>query len=143
MECTNCGAAIESNSTFCSYCGTAVTNKGASSSGVPHESIPAMQVAEPASEAVSQNWSSFPLYYQQAFLEIERNGGKFLAKWNWAAFLFGCFWYFVRGMWAKGLILLLIALGTSGAAIIFLWIYCGIAGTYDYYLLKAKGKQLW
>lgn len=142
MECTNCGATIENNSTFCSYCGSAVTKKDVSPA-VSHESIPATQVAEPAPETVSQNWSSLPLYYQEAFLEIERNGGKFMAKWNWAAFLFGCIWYFVRGMWAKGLILLLIALGTSGTAIIFLWIYSGIAGTYDYYLLKAKGKQLW
>ena len=53
------------------------------------------------------------------------------------------FWYLAKGLWVKGLLMLLIAVITAGMAGIFIWIYAGIAGNYDYYLLRRKGKQLW
>jgi hypothetical protein len=82
-------------------------------------------------------------YYDQRFEAIEQGGSK--VGWNWAAFFFTGLWYFYKGMWAKGLLFFFLVVAT--AIFIFppflLWIYCGVFGSYDLYLLKTKAKQLW
>lgn len=82
-------------------------------------------------------------YYQKIFSEFDQNNGKFMPKWNWVAFLFGFIWYFFKGMWVKGLFMMAVTFIFWGVPFIFFWLYCGIAGNYDYYLFKVKGKQLW
>jgi hypothetical protein len=82
-------------------------------------------------------------HYRTAFAAFDANGGSFTPTWNWGAFAFGFFWYFHRGLWAKGAMILLVAVFTAGLAIPFEWIYAAVAGDYDYYLLHRKRTQLW
>lgn len=82
-------------------------------------------------------------HYQQKFARIDGQGGSFLALWNWPAFLFGALWYLSKGMWAKALLILVVVFVTGGFLGIPVAIYAGIAGTYDFYLLKRHQKQLW
>jgi hypothetical protein len=81
-------------------------------------------------------------YYAEVFTRIEANGA-FLATWNWAAFFFSGIWYLVKGMLVKGVLMFVLAILTYGVASPLIWIYAGIAGNYDYYLLRRKQKQLW
>lgn len=82
-------------------------------------------------------------YYEQKFKNIEEGNG--IVSWNWFAFVFIWAWYFSKGMWAKGLIILFLMSITFWLVfpLFILWIYCGIFGNYDYYLLESKSKQLW
>lgn len=82
-------------------------------------------------------------HYRRAFSMFEDRKGVFSPTWNWGAFLFGCLWYFYRGLWVKGAAMILLIIFTAGVAIPFLWIYAGVAGDYDYYLLWRKHTQLW
>jgi hypothetical protein len=82
-------------------------------------------------------------HYQRKFARIDAEGGSHVALWNWPAFLFGALWYLVKGMWAKALLIFLVAVISGGFLAIPLWIYAGVSGTYDYYLLKRRNKQLW
>jgi hypothetical protein len=91
----------------------------------------------------TRDWSHLKPYYQVAFAAIDDAGGAMTPRWNWAAFLFGWVWYFFRGMFLKGLLLLIVSVATAGFGWVVLCIYTGLYGTYDFYLLTAKGKQLW
>jgi hypothetical protein len=82
-------------------------------------------------------------HYRRAFAKFEANGGAFVATWNWGAFGFSILWYFYRRIWVKGALLLLVAMLTAGVGFLPIWLYAGIAGDYDFYLLKRKRKQLW
>ena len=82
------------------------------------------------------------LYFTTRFNLFELTGG-FKPTWNWAAFFLGVFWYFFKGLWAKGAMMIAIIVLLAGMPAIFFWIYAGIAGNYDYYLLKRRGTQLW
>ena len=82
-------------------------------------------------------------YYQFKFARFDAQGGGFSASWNWPAFFLGWLWYLVKGMWAKALITLVLVVVTAGILAIPVWIYCAIAGNYDYYLLKRKQTQFW
>jgi hypothetical protein len=82
-------------------------------------------------------------FYKNAFNKIDANNGRFTVVFNWAAFLFGALWYLYKGMWQKGLIMIAVGFLLAGLPFFFFWIYCSIAGTYDYYLLTIKKKQLW
>lgn len=68
--------------------------------------------------------------------EIKTNG------WNWWAFLFGALWYCWKGMWGKGLVLLLISCITLGFAAPIIWIYCGVKGNSDYYKHMRPDKAI-
>lgn len=82
-------------------------------------------------------------YYVKVFSEISKKGTRFEARWNWAAFLFGAFWYLSKGMWAKSIIMIGGSLLLGGIPFIFVWFYCGMLGNWDYYMYKVEGKQLW
>lgn len=63
-------------------------------------------------------------------------------------FLFGPIYYFVKGMWQKGIFIFAIALVLAnlrlpGAFNILIAAYCGSMASYDYYLWKVHGKQLY
>jgi hypothetical protein len=87
---------------------------------------------------------------QEPIFEIfSRRGGAFAPTWNWRAFVFGPFWYFRRGLYAKGSVLLglsvfpfftLAVTFTLGLAVL---VYCGAVGNWDDYLWKVKGTQWW
>ena len=82
-------------------------------------------------------------YYAEVYKMIDAHGSGFLATWNWAAFLFSGSWYFLKGLWAKGALMFLLLILTGGVAAPLIWLYAGIAGNYDYYLLRRKQTQLW
>jgi hypothetical protein len=111
----------------------------------PHNPFPspAQPWAPNGQPAVSAADSWVDPHYQQKFAQIEGQGGSFMALWNWPAFLFGAFWYLSKGMWAKALLIVVVVFATGGFLGIPIWIYAGIAGTYDFYLLKRRQKQLW
>ncbi len=86
---------------------------------------------------------------EPAFAIFARHGGRFVPTWNWRAFVFGPLWYFRRGLYAKGLVLLglsvcpffTLALTVLLSAAIL--VYCGVAGNWDDYLWRVKGTQWW
>lgn len=85
-------------------------------------------------------------YYINQFTKFNNNNGKYVRTWNWAAFLFGPFWYFYQGIWVKGIlysivsILIIVPFGFLGS--LALGLYYGFFGNWDYYL-KEKGILLW
>lgn len=95
----------------------------------------------PAWSQAPSGGSALPDYYTRAFATID--AGQTKVVWNWPAFLLGAFWYLYRGMWAKALIYAAIAILSSGVLLIPLWIYGGLMGTYDLWLLHRKGTQTW
>jgi hypothetical protein len=78
-----------------------------------------------------------------------QRGGRFVVTWNWGAFLFGPLWYLRNGLHGKGLVLLaLVALPLGSFATTVLisvaaFLYCGLAGNWDYYLWTVERKQWW
>jgi len=129
-KCPFCKEDIQDGAIKCKHCGEVLRRDEY------------QQGTKPNSQAVKAV-SDLPEYYKKAFQAIDANGGKFTPTWNWASFLFGLIWYFYRGMWAKALIMLLIGFLLAGVPFLFFWIYCGIGGNYDFYILKVRDKQLW
>lgn len=121
--CPHCDAEIKAGQKirYCASCGQAIHFKQG---------------------AIQTGYDDSP-YYQRIFEVFDYNGGYFKPSWNWAAFFFGLFWYFYKGMWAKALFILLVSIIFAFVPLFFFTVYCAIAGNYDYYLLKVKGKQLW
>jgi hypothetical protein len=86
---------------------------------------------------------------EPSFAIFARHGGRFVPTWNWRAFVFGPLWYFRRGLYGKGFVLLGLSICPFftlaltillGAAVL---VYCGVAGNWDDYLWKVKGTQWW
>lgn len=143
MKCNNCGASIDRTATFCGYCGTSVRNESAVAVAAPAAVMVAAppQFAPPA-PPVGANDDDLSPYYRDQFAQLDSYPNK-RAKFNWAAFWLGPFWYLGRGMWAKALILFGMAVASGGVAGLFLAIYAGVRGTNDLWLLRRQGKQLW
>ena len=124
--CQNCGKeiAIKSKVKFCPHCGKSIYFR-------KEEKSPSFDTGETP-------------YHQDKFRCFDE-AGQFVPTWNWAAFFFGIFWYLCKGMPAKaGIFLVVGIISTVIPLLLFLLpLYFGIAGNYDYYLLKVKGKQLW
>jgi len=84
-----------------------------------------------------------------SFALFTRHGGRFVPTWNWAAFLFGPLWYLRKGLWAKGLVILVATASPFWPLPIWivvslvLFVYCGAIGNWDYYLLRVKRTQWW
>jgi hypothetical protein len=121
VHCLKCGCLIEGKAAYCGKCGTTLFH----------------------------NWdySKESDYYREKFDQFERNEGSFKLTWNWAAFFFWWMWFLIKGMWGKAIVLFFLALGLWGVrswiAIPALWVYGGLFGNYDYYLLKKKHTQWW
>jgi len=86
---------------------------------------------------------------ESAFAVFEARGGRFVPTWSWQACLFGPLWYFRKGLYAKGAVLLVLVilpvlpLSTTLLLQVAAFLYCGLAGNWDYYLLRMRGTQLW
>jgi hypothetical protein len=154
MKCNNCGAALEPRSTFCGYCGTAITAARPAAplavavapqafaaqpamAGVPALNMPFGQAASTGAAPV---YADLPAYYVDAFAQIDARGRN-ASKWNWAAFCFGPAWYLYRGMWLKALITM--GLACVPAFTLLVWIYSGKWGNADLWQLRRQGKQFW
>lgn len=136
MFCQFCGEKISDKHKFCPSCGKGLNNSTSNQ----------VNIAETIDQS---NYSTFKPYYQKAFQKMDARKGKYTPYWNWASFLFGIIWYFVKGMWAKGLLFLGLLLFTNifpdtiGWIVTFLiWLIMGFRGTYDYYRLKVIKTQL-
>jgi hypothetical protein len=86
---------------------------------------------------------------EPVFEVFARRGGAFVPTWNWRAFVFGPLWYFRRGLYAKGVVLLglsvvpfftLTVTLLLGLAVL---VYCGVVGNWDDYLWRIRGTQWW
>lgn len=128
ISCRECGQDISSEARSCPLC------------GVPH---PGFEPRASTGTPESAEYVGLPAYHQNVFRRFDEAGGGFDATWNWAAFFFGSLWYFSKGIWVKALIQVGILIFTAGLGFFLVWIYCGIAGNYDYYLLARRGKQLY
>jgi uncharacterized protein DUF2628 len=130
MKCPFCSEEILEGAIKCKHCG---------------EVLKKDEYARVATERakIIKDYGRFTTHYQEVFKQIDEKNGSFRPKWNWAAFLFGFFWYLSKGMWVKGLVMIAITFAFSGVPVLFFWLYGGIAGNFDYYLYAIQGKQLW
>jgi len=86
---------------------------------------------------------------EPVFAIFTRHGGAFVPTWNWRAFVFGPFWYFRRGLYGKGVVLLglsVVPFFTLAVTILLglaVLVYCGAVGNWDDYLWRVRGTQWW
>lgn len=143
--CSKCGKQLEDSDKFCSNCGAEAT--------LGLQDFPS-QAATTVESNMSNNFrdrgyrdtfagdfSYLPDYYQKEFLKIQESNGTYSGKWNWAAFFFGAFWAFSKGLWASVVIVIVGSLLTSGLIGFIYWIIYGFRGNYMYYTLVTKKKQ--
>lgn len=170
VNCRECDARVSSEAEACPHCGVPYpapadrdvrvgaehgpgsedtgTEAGATAGGEPAgEAAGATggagsQEAE-ASHGTQARTTTPEIYYRRVFHRFDQNHGRFLATWNWAAFIFAPFWYLAKGMWLKALLMFGILILTGGLAVALVWIYCGAFGNWDYYLLRRQGKQFY
>lgn len=91
--------------------------------------------------------SGLDTYYQAEFKKIIESNESYKGKWNWYAFLFSWIWLFTKGAWGMSLIILGTIILTFGAPVypflMILWaIQCARRGTWIYYHVKIKNKQI-
>jgi hypothetical protein len=151
MKCPGCGATNSEGSLECNYCSKKFSAAQSVDSSVKQS--PATyaapfkhEVEEQASTSQTKqtNYDDLSNWYKEVFTKFDNDPSSGLKmKFSWPAFLFGPFWYLSKGLWAKALIYLAVALVSGGTLVIFAWIYASIFGIYDFYLLKKFGKQLW
>lgn len=91
----------------------------------------------------SSNYAYLKPYYQEQFQKMDADI-TYKGKWNWAAFFFGLFWGFSKGLWALALINVVVVLLFIDSNINFglgfslVW---GFMGNNLYYHLKKNNKQ--
>ena len=91
--------------------------------------------------------TGFDIYYQNEFKEIIESDKAYKGKWNWNAFLFSWIWLFSKGAWMLALTILISIIILISKPyfliIVLLWaIQCGRRGTWVYYHVKIKNKQM-
>jgi len=136
MICPHCQVRLEEDAIFCHWCGGKIDSDEARRQEEEKAAL-ARQAQAQVQKVVGNR------YYQLVFSFFEAHGGKFILSWNWPAFLFGVLWYLFKGMWAKALLMFLLGLLFGGEIAPLLWLYAGLCGNWDYYLLKVKKTQFW
>jgi zinc-ribbon domain/Protein of unknown function (DUF2628) len=131
MYCPSCGKDVTAGAQFCQNCGAAVPSQAPQ---------PGAQAAT-VTPAGTGRFAYLSEYWQKVFGKFDQSPTRMQTYWNWPAFFFGPIWYLVKGMPAKGLLYVLIM--ATGIGWLFLLVYAGLYGAWDYYLKEAQGKQLW
>jgi hypothetical protein len=80
-------------------------------------------------------------YYNRVFQKFSKNDNKYVFTWNWAAFFGGSFWYMAKGLWGRGIVLLLLYFISIGLLIIPGMIFVGTTGNYAYFKKTLKLDQ--
>ncbi len=132
MLCPFCSEEVADGAIKCKHC-SEILNRTA------HDRLKGVQSSANVNEVIS----SVPPYYQQAFQQISANGEHPKTLINWAAFLFGPFWYCYRGMWVRGSVALLLIIFSGGFLVYLFGIYALCYGNYDYYQFKVKNRHIW
>lgn len=132
MYCSKCGAPLEPQTQFCAACGTPTAPQAGAAGG-----------GATAPAALTGKYDYLPPYWQRVFQRFAQRPSQMQTHWNWPAFFFGAFWYLFKGMPAKAALYFLVSIGTAGVGWLFLAIYAGLYGPWDYYLKEVHGKQLW
>ncbi len=88
------------------------------------------------------NFGMLSPYWQMEFQQIYNSGEMYKGRWNWCAFLFGCFWAFSKGCWLAGLVSILVSACTAGIGGVVFWFIFGSRGNYMYYNSFVKNKQI-
>ncbi len=122
MYCSKCGAQLVPQTQFCGACGAPTA---------------------PAAATAAGRYAYLSPYWQAVFQRFDQRAGQMETHWNWPAFFFGAFWYLFKGMPAKAALYFVIAIASAGVGWLFLAIYAGLYGAWDYYLKEVHGKQLW
>jgi len=82
----------------------------------------------------AESLSSLSEYYQTEFQKIRDSSEQYKGKWNWAAFLAGPVWAYLKGLQAVVFIYVL--------SIIVKFVIFGLRGNYMYYTKLTKGRNL-
>lgn len=141
LYCSKCGAQLAPQAQFCVSCGAQTSPAVTSPTVPPGAGPPPGTVPSPGASPVGK-YADLPLYWQSVFQRFDQRPGQMQTKWNWPSFFFGPFWYLFKGMPAKAAIYVVVIIATYGLGL-FLAIYAGLYGAWDYYLKEAQGKQLW
>jgi hypothetical protein len=94
------------------------------------------------SERPAYDFSGLPAYYREEFAAIQSSREQYKGRWNWAACLLFPYWGLCHGLWLSTLIAMVGALLTLGIGVIVFQFVFGFRGTYLYYSVYVKGKQL-
>jgi hypothetical protein len=133
MYCSKCGAQLMVDAQFCQRCGSPVAPPGSHGGSETPGAV----------SGAGNRFSHLPAYWQAVFQDFEKRPTVMQTHWDWPAFFFGAFWYLVKGMPAKGALYFVLVILTWGVGWLFLAVYAGLYGAWDYYLKEARGKQLW
>lgn len=127
--CPNCGAQNPAEEPTCLNCGTRLYNNPQYRSPYPpqvqlpdmtHRVFQARPVPISPEEKIGENTvgdtaefvQSSAARYIPKFYTMEKSGKK--VSWNWAAFLFGPYWFFYRKLYTVGAVLLVLLALVSG-----------------------------
>ena len=126
MYCTSCSKEISEKLNFCPGCGAKILK---------------INKNQYQSSKYQDNMYLISNFYVEKFDFFSNNGGDREVSWNWWAFIFDWIWYFYKGMWQKALVLMAVYFVLFPFSLIFVHIYTGLYGTYDFYLTSVRKKN--
>jgi hypothetical protein len=135
LECYKCTNKIPIAAAYCGFCG----NRNPFSETEPDVGAPV------ARENGKLDFSSTPelsRYYREQFQRIYDSRESYQGKWNWAAFFWGAFWAFSKGLWAPVVLCIVVSIPFGGLPAIIFWAYFGARGNIMYYKKLVKKETV-